>query len=335
MEKVKTTFIYTISHPITEEIRYIGKANNIYKRIYKHIYDVNKTTSHKNNWIKSLLKEDLRPVIKILDEVPIGEWESWEIYWIEQFKHWGFNLTNISLGGRGPNGHKHTKKTKNRMGKSRIGIPLSDEHKEKISTQGKKHHVENPSYNMKGKNERTYIDRDLLYDLYITQDLSIPQVSNELDLSEKKVFENLHFYDIKKEEGWWLKGLSDKYKKVVLQYDLKGNLIKEWDGIVDISEELGFNGGNVANCCRGGVKTANDFIWRYKDEWFELDIDNLGRKKSRSHLSVIQSTLGGILIEEYDSIRIAASSNSFRSDGILKCCDNKSKSYKGFSWEFN
>lgn len=41
----------------------------------------------------------LKPIIEIIDEVPVSEWEFWEIYWISQFKTWGFDLTNGTEGG--------------------------------------------------------------------------------------------------------------------------------------------------------------------------------------------------------------------------------------------
>ena len=71
MEETKITFIYTISHPLTNEVRYIGKSNTPRKRLFSHIDKRNKTKSHKNNWIISLLKEDLRPIIEVLEEVPM------------------------------------------------------------------------------------------------------------------------------------------------------------------------------------------------------------------------------------------------------------------------
>ena len=54
-------YIYTLSHPITNEVKYIGKTNNISKRYSAHLND--KSKSYKNSWIKSLLNEDLLPVI--------------------------------------------------------------------------------------------------------------------------------------------------------------------------------------------------------------------------------------------------------------------------------
>lgn len=331
---VEMTYIYTISHPLTHEVRYIGKSNTPSKRLSTHIRECNKIKSHKNNWIKSILNSGLDPHMDILDEVPIIEWEYWEKYWISQFKQWGFRLTNHSDGGIGPIGVKRSNEFKKKIREIKMGIPLSDEHKKKISIQGIRYHQENPHYNIRGKNVRTYIDVDLLYDLYITENLSIPQISKKINISEKKILENLHLNDIKKEDGWWLNNLSEKYKKTVLQYDLNGNLLREWDGIVDINNELGYNSGNIANCCRGGIKSSNRYIWRYKDEYVKLDISNiLTKSKSRTHLSIIQKTIDNKIIKRYAAIKDAVR-DGFKSYNILRCCDGKSKTYKGFVWEF-
>lgn len=94
------TFIYTLSDPITSEVRYVGKANNLKKRLATHLTPRNLIKpSHKNNWIKSLLNKGLKPLMKSVDEVLISEWVFWEIYWISQFKTWGFKLTNLTNGG--------------------------------------------------------------------------------------------------------------------------------------------------------------------------------------------------------------------------------------------
>lgn len=94
------TFIYTLSDPVTNEIRYVGKANDIKKRLNCHMTRSNLIkTSHKNSWIKSLIKKGLKPIIEPIDEVLVSDWEFWEIYWISQFKTWGYSLTNLTNGG--------------------------------------------------------------------------------------------------------------------------------------------------------------------------------------------------------------------------------------------
>lgn len=117
MEK---TFIYTLKDPITNEIRYIGKSDKPESRLIEHIKKSKYTKTYKNNWIISLLKKDLKPILEILDIVDSNNWGFWEKYWISQFRTWGFNLTNISEGGDGGNfGFECNKKISMRL-KNRV-----------------------------------------------------------------------------------------------------------------------------------------------------------------------------------------------------------------------
>jgi hypothetical protein len=47
-----------------------------------------------------LKQKNLKPIFEIIDEVT-SDWKFWERYWIQQFKTWGFSLTNATLGGEG------------------------------------------------------------------------------------------------------------------------------------------------------------------------------------------------------------------------------------------
>lgn len=64
------------------------------------------------------------------------------------------------------------------------------------------------------------------------------------------------------------KGLKSKQSprsRQVLQYDLQGNFIKEWDCITDCERELKINHSHISGCCRGRYKTAHGYKWKYKD----------------------------------------------------------------------
>ena len=65
---------------------------------------------------------------------------------------------------------------------------------------------------------------------------------------------------------------SQKYN---VRYSIKKNkiakikdnkIIKVWNYLYLIEEELGFNKGNICMCCRGKRKTAYGYIWRYVNE---------------------------------------------------------------------
>lgn len=97
--------IYTLSHPITQEVKYIGKTNDIIKTFSRHICDKRKT--YKVNWINKLKLQKLKPIIEVLD-ITENQAKAYflEQYWISQFKCWGFTLTNLTDGGNGNFGKK-------------------------------------------------------------------------------------------------------------------------------------------------------------------------------------------------------------------------------------
>lgn len=55
--------------------------------------------------------------------------------------------------------------------------------------------------------------------------------------------------------------------KKVLQYDLNGNLINEYESIMEAARKINKpdSFGNISRCCKGKLKTSCKFIWRYKN----------------------------------------------------------------------
>lgn len=64
------------------------------------------------------------------------------------------------------------------------------------------------------------------------------------------------------------KGMMEKIhklnKKPILQYDLQGNFIKEWDSIKDAGLYIGKKGAAIGECCQEKRKTAYNYIWKFK-----------------------------------------------------------------------
>ena len=108
---VMNYYIYTLSDPITQEVRYIGLTTKSLKsRFSAHCSKKNK--SYKSNWITSLKRKGLKPIIEVLDTASdFEELKDLEMYWIAQFKQWGFKLLNLTNGGDGALGYKHRKES--------------------------------------------------------------------------------------------------------------------------------------------------------------------------------------------------------------------------------
>jgi hypothetical protein len=296
------TYIYILKDG--DDIRYVGKTSYPKQRLYCHIKESNSGKStHKINWIKSLIKINRKPELLIIDEVDICDWRFWEKYWITQFRCWGFKLTNLTSGGDGLTGYKHTELSINKM---------------------KKKFIENPNYN-KSSDKKYIIDRDLLYNKYIIENLSMPKLSKLFGCSQTTVFRNLKDNDISKDKDSWKDQLSNG-KKEVIQYDLSGNFIKEWPSVMEVKKEYS---GNISSCCRGESLSANGYIWRYKNEYIEIDLDKLNYNKRK----VKKMDKDGNIVKVYNSIK-EASFDGFNESNIQDCCVYRLKTHREFIWRY-
>jgi hypothetical protein len=185
-------YIYTLKDPISNEIRYIGKTNNIERRFQKHITEKRNNT-YKEQWISGLKNKGYLPIIEIIDTVPKEDWIFWETWWISLFKSWNFKLTNISIGGEGG---PLSEETKNKIrlskigSKGRLGTKNTEESKLRMSIDRKgkkqtKEHIESRS-----KSCIKEIDIEKLKNEY-DKNQSYEYLSKIFNLSKSKIYRTL------------------------------------------------------------------------------------------------------------------------------------------------
>ena len=228
MENVKYT-IYRLIDPITNEIRYIGLTfNDLNQRLKSHCSE--KSKSHKSNWIQSLRKQGLKPIIESIEDNILSYEEvcDREIYWIEKYKSDGHTLTNMASGGN--KNKKMSDETRKKMSDSaknrNFKLVLSDETKILISDKAKKR--------FESEYER-----------------------EKLRISNKR-------YEDSKTEEQKLNDILTQEVKSVLQYDKDMNFISEYISIRDAERKTSINRSNISKCCKNKVRSAGGFIWKYK-----------------------------------------------------------------------
>lgn len=59
---------------------------------------------------------------------------------------------------------------------------------------------------------------------------------------------------------------NNRMKKPILQFDLNGNFIKEWEYATLAYKELKINLGHITACCRNERKTAGGYKWTLKNK---------------------------------------------------------------------
>lgn len=133
---MKTIYIYTLSCPISKEIRYVGKTISIKRRLQSHL-DYAKNSRRKrryvSDWILSLLNQNLKPIITIIEETDEDNWVHKEMYWIKHFKNLHFKLCNLTDGGESNTGYIYPEELKEIRRKARIGYSTPENVKMKIS----------------------------------------------------------------------------------------------------------------------------------------------------------------------------------------------------------
>lgn len=222
------TYIYTLSDPTTNIVKYVGKTINPKMRYRTYIKQAKNGTRNNLviNWVKSLLKNNLEPKLEIIDEID-GSWEWLEQYWISQFKTWGFKLKNMTDGG-----------DSNPMDDPEVRLKVSNHMKTLIKSPK---WCENISKAKKGVSIHSDKQKNI-YSKMNTGD------GNPM-FNKKHTLESLN-----------------KMKIPVLQYTLSGDFIKEWSSAADIERETDMLARSINRCAKGDRPTAYGFKWEYKNK---------------------------------------------------------------------
>lgn len=149
---------------------------------------------------------------------------------------------------------------------------------------------------------------------------------------------------------------SNSLKKPIIQYDLEGNFIKEWNSIREAEKILNYS--HISGACRGTDISVGGFLFRFKCS--PLEKNYIPKKhgncnKIRSNETKIKMSLSGIgvpqpkrfskliskpiiqydvnmkYIKEWNSITEAAIELKLDIAAISKCCRgiyNKTKNFK-------
>ncbi len=93
--------IYSINDPDTLEVKYIGKTiRPLRERLWSHRSYIKKNPNrtHFTRWFSKLTNSSKSPIITLIEECNINNWEERERYWIKYYREFG-SLTNTSPGG--------------------------------------------------------------------------------------------------------------------------------------------------------------------------------------------------------------------------------------------
>ena len=125
-------------------------------------------------------------------------------------------------------------------------------------------------YNQTGKKVHNSImenqDIDLILSLW-ENNYSCSQIAQQIGCEYRTIVRRLIWAGIPKEEIEKRKHQNGTQarKMPILQYDLEGNFIQEWESVRGAAKALGTTHSNISKVLTGRQKTAKGFIWKYKE----------------------------------------------------------------------
>ena len=114
---------------------------------------------------------------------------------------------------------------------------------------------------LKNGKHKNYLVHRLVAEAFLENPDNLPQVNHKDENKQNNVVSNLEWCTHEYNNTYGTR--IERCSKPVLQFDLNGNLIKEWKSINECGRN-GFKKSDICKCCRGERKTHRGFIWKYK-----------------------------------------------------------------------
>lgn len=100
----------------------------------------------------------------------------------------------------------------------------------------------------------------LIAEAFIPNPDNLPCINHINEEKTDNSIENLEWCTKEYNNTWGSKAYN------ILQYDKKGNFIKEYQSRVYAAREVGVTPDAITLCCNGSQQTAAGYIWKYKED---------------------------------------------------------------------
>lgn len=130
-----------------------------------------------------------------------------------------------------------------------------------------------------------------------------------------------------------VRGGRHPISKQIYQYTSDGTLISEYESYGDVFRKTGYSISAIHDCCNGRWSSAYGFIWSHRlMSKQETGIVKIGHSTSKR--PVIQHSLDGKVIAEYDFVKDAARKTGISASHISRSCKGAIMNPRKFIWKF-
>ena len=99
---------------------------------------------------------------------------------------------------------------------------------------------------------------------FIPNPYNLPEINHIDENKKNNSVENLEWCDRRYNVNYGTR--NERVSRKILQYSKSGEFIREWQGAREVERVLGIDNSHINACCRGKLKSAYGFIWKYKEK---------------------------------------------------------------------
>ena len=173
-------------------------------------------------------------------------------------------------------------------------------------------------------------DYQNIYELWCSMK-TVQEICEIIGCCNTTVYNALKSYDIE-----YVDYINRKFARPVLQFSQNGDFIARYDSANAAGRALGLiNGSNIIKCCKREIKTSKGFIWKYEDDPTPLELFLKEKKKRTTGKPVLQFSLEGSFIKEYESCEKAGKAiGENNGSQINRCARGERKMAHGYIWKY-
>lgn len=292
-------YIYKATNKINNKI-YIGKTNNLERRIKEHQNKKNQTNCLFYRAIKKYgIKNFDWKIIDIIEDNKANEREKyWINYYNSYYKNKNSNGYNMTIGGDGGNGNS-----------KKIAI-----------------------YNLQGELLNVLDSVSLVkkeYKINNTSDIS-KICKSKKGMRNGYIFRYVEKNEIKKQINPYIKLTRSKRK--VYQLNKKKEIINKFNSISEAAKKTNTCRTSLIGCLNGYYKTANNYIWVYEENIKTKNKINVEINAYKND-KILKLSTDKKIIDYYSNCSEAARKNNIKNyKNINKALKSKTHFSNGFLW---